>query len=104
MVQGSKGRIAFVAVDLKQDPMCDLLDAMPCANAKCKRWVYEGRIRWRQFDWHPYLRRRIDIEFVSFHDERWWFFFCERCLAEKPWLRGWYINADGHTSTDDEGS
>ena len=25
MIQGAKGRIAFVAVDLEQDPMCDLL-------------------------------------------------------------------------------
>jgi len=104
MAQGAKGRIAFLAVDLKQDPMRDLLDSMPCAYAKCKRWVYKGRIRWRQFDWDPDLRRHRGIECVSYHGERWWFFFCERCLADNSWMRGWYINADGHTSTDDEGS
>jgi len=77
MIQGAKGRIAFVAVDLEQDPMCDLLGSMPCAYAKCERWVYKGRIRWRRFDWDPDLRRQIGIEFGSFQDERWWSLFCE---------------------------
>ncbi len=66
--------------------------------------MYNEWIRWRQFDWDPHLRRELDIEFVSLHKERWWFLFCERCLAEKPSMRGAYINADGHISTDDEGS
>jgi len=70
----------------------------------CKRWVYNGRIRWRQFDWDPDLRRQIGIEFVSFHNGRWWYFFCERCLVETPGMRGTYIDADGHNSTDDESS
>ena len=34
-----KGRTAFVVVELKQDPTCDLLVAMPCVNVKCKRWA-----------------------------------------------------------------
>jgi len=100
MVQGAKGRIAFAAVGLKRDPMCELLDSMPCANAMCKRWVYDERIRWRRFDWDPGLRRQIGIEVVSFHRGLCWFFFCERCLNAD----GTYINADGHISTDDEGS
>ena len=85
--------------------MCELLESMPCAHAKCELpWVCDEWIRWRQFDWVSDFSRQIDIEYVSFHDKRWWFFFCERCLAENPWMRGWYINADGHTSTDEEGS
>ena len=65
MVLGSKGRIAFVAVDLKQDPMCDLLNSY----AKYKK------------DRDPDMRRPIGIELVAFRDERRWFLFCERCRA-----------------------
>ena len=91
-----------MVVDLKQDPICEVLDSMP--RAMCKQWVYNEWTRWRQCGWDPGLRREIGIEFVSLHNGRRWFFFCERCLVEKPGMRGTYINADGHNSTDEESS
>ena len=74
MVQGSKGRIAFVAVDLEQDPMCDLLNSY----ATYKK------------DRDPDLRRPIGIELVVFQGERRWFLFCERCRAR---AFAWHVPA-----------
>ena len=82
---------------LKLSSLRFLPTLMPCSH--CGEWKDE-RIQWRRADC-PALLLPTDI-WVSESQGQCWFFYCSDCKAENTSLRGVYINADGHTSTDSE--
>ena len=84
---------------------------MPCSG--CNAWMPGESIRWRRFDftwWEdvkgPPSSRNYNQATRNFrlshYQDLWWFFYCESCKGTNQELDGWYINADGHVSTDED--
>ncbi len=71
---------------------------MPCSQ--CDEWVDEW-IQWRRYD-HDVQHPRALRYWLSRYDGLWWFFFCSSCREREPWLKSWYVNADGGISTDSD--
>ncbi len=71
---------------------------MPCSQ--CDEWVDEW-MQWRRYD-HDVQHPRALRYWLSRYDGLWWFFFCSSCREREPWLKSWYVNADGGISTDSD--